>query len=203
MADLDALPVTFSDIQAAIKRVSGPAKRTPVMTSRSVNQRTGASVFFKCENLQSMGAFKIRGAYNALAKLDAAARGRGAVAYSSGNHAQAVALAGQTLGIKTVIVMPKDAPAVKLEATRSYGAEVVLYDALTEKREAIAKTLADERGLTVVPPFDHPDIIAGQGTATAELLDETGALDYLIVPCGGGGLISGSALAAEIGRAHV
>ena len=190
------LPVRYEDIEAAALRIAGQAHRTPVMTSSSVNVRTGALVFFKCENLQRMGAFKFRGAFNALAKLTLQERERGVIAFSSGNHAQAVALAGRELGIATIIVMPTDAPAVKLEATRGYGAEVVLYDPKTQNRESIASGIAGKRGLTLIPPFDHPDIIAGQGTAAKELIDETGPLDYLFVPCGGGGLISGSALAA-------
>ena len=190
------LPVRYEDIEAAALRIAGQAHRTPVMTSSSVNVRTGALVFFKCENLQRMGAFKFRGAFNALAKLTLQERERGVIAFSSGNHAQAVALAGRELGIATIIVMPTDAPAVKLEATRGYGAEVVLYDPKTQDRESIARGIAGKRGLTLIPPFDHPDIIAGQGTAAKELIDETGPLDYLFVPCGGGGLISGSALAA-------
>ena len=190
------LPVRYEDIEAAALRIAGQAHRTPVMTSSSVNVRTGALVFFKCENLQRMGAFKFRGAFNALAKLTLKERERGVIAFSSGNHAQAVALAGRELGIATIIVMPTDAPAVKLEATRGYGAEVVLYDPKTQNRESIASGIAGKRGLTLIPPFDHPDIIAGQGTAAKELIDETGPLDYLFVPCGGGGLISGSALAA-------
>ena len=190
------LPVRYEDIEAAALRIAGQAHRTPVMTSSSVNVRTGALVFFKCENLQRMGAFKFRGAFNALAKLTLQQRERGVIAFSSGNHAQAVALAGRELGIATIIVMPTDAPAVKLEATRGYGAEVVLYDPKTQNRESIARGIAGKRGLTLIPPFDHPDIIAGQGTAAKELIDETGPLDYLFVPCGGGGLISGSALAA-------
>ena len=190
------LPVRYEDIEAAALRIAGQAHRTPVMTSSSVNVRTGALVFFKCENLQRMGAFKFRGAFNALAKLTLKERERGVIAFSSGNHAQAVALAGRELGIATIIVMPTDAPAVKLEATRGYGAEVVLYDPKTQNRESIARGIAGKRGLTLIPPFDHPDIIAGQGTAAKELIDETGPLDYLFVPCGGGGLISGSALAA-------
>ncbi len=190
------LPVRYEDIEAAALRIAGQAHRTPVMTSSSVNVRTGALVFFKCENLQRMGAFKFRGAFNALAKLTLQERERGVIAFSSGNHAQAVALAGRELGIATIIVMPTDAPAVKLEATRGYGAEVVLYDPKTQNRESIARGIAGKRGLTLIPPFDHPDIIAGQGTAAKELIDETGPLDYLFVPCGGGGLISGSALAA-------
>ena len=191
-----ALAVRYEDIAAAALRIAGQAHRTPVLTSDSVNVRTGARVFFKCENLQRMGAFKFRGAFNALARLAPAERARGVLAYSSGNHAQAVALAGRELGIATVIVMPQDAPAVKLEATRGYGAEVILYDPATANREALAHDIAARRGLTLVPPFDHPDIIAGQGTATKELIEDTGPLDYLFVPCGGGGLISGSALAA-------
>lgn len=191
-----ALPVCYEDIEAAALRIAGQAHRTPVMTSRSVDRRTGARIFFKCENLQRMGAFKFRGAFNALARLSTEERARGVIAFSSGNHAQAVALAGRELGIAAVIVMPKDAPRVKVEATRGYGAEVVLYDPATENRESIARDIGARRGLVLIPPFDHPDIIAGQGTAAKELIEETGPLDYLFVPCGGGGLISGSALAA-------
>jgi threonine dehydratase len=167
------------------------------MTSRTVDEAVGASVFFKCENFQRMGAFKFRGAFNALAKLDAAARTRGVVAFSSGNHAQAVALAARILGIGATIVMPDDAPASKLEATRGYGGRIVTYDRYRENREEIAQRLADERGATVVPPYDHPDIIAGQGTAAAELIGQVGPLDSLFVCLGGGGLLSGSALAAK------
>jgi len=191
------LPVTFPDVAAAAQRIKGHAHRTPVLTSRSVNERTGASVFFKCENFQRMGAFKFRGAYNALSQLPVESRQRGVLAYSSGNHAQAVALAGRELGIPAVIVMPQDAPAVKIGATRGYGAEVVLYDRHTQDREAFAAALAAERGLPVIPPFDHPHIVAGQGTAAMELIEDNGPLDYLFVPCGGGGLISGSAIAAN------
>jgi threonine dehydratase len=194
----DAPPpaVTPDDIAAAAQRLEGVARRTPVMTSRQFDERTGASVFFKCENLQRMGAFKFRGAYNALSRLDAASRARGVVAFSSGNHAQAVALAGRLLGIPAVIVMPRDAPPVKLAATRGYGAEVVTYDRATQDREALARELATQRGLAVVPPYNHVDVIAGQGTAARELLADTGPLDALLVPCGGGGLLSGSAIAA-------
>jgi threonine dehydratase len=167
------------------------------MTSRTVDAATGASVFFKCENFQRMGAFKFRGAFNALARLDAPARTRGVVAFSSGNHAQAVALAARILGIDASIVMPDDAPASKLEATRSYGGRIVTYDRYRENREEIAQRLADERGAAIVPPYDHPDIIAGQGTAVAELIGEVGPLDSLFVCLGGGGLLSGSALAAK------
>jgi len=192
-----ALPVTYEDVAAAAGRLLGRARRTPVMTSLTVDARTGARVFFKCENFQRMGAFKFRGAFNALAQLPAEARRRGVLAYSSGNHAQAVALAGRELGIAVTIVMPKDAPAVKLEATRGYGAEVVLYDKHTTSREALSEAIAAERGLAVVPPFDHAQVIAGQGTAAKELIEDAGPLDYLFVPCGGGGLISGSAIAAS------
>jgi threonine dehydratase len=167
------------------------------MTARTADEAMGASVFFKCENLQRMGAFKFRGAFNALAKLDAAARTRGVVAFSSGNHAQAVALAARILGIDATIVMPDDAPASKLEATRGYGGRIVTYDRYRENREEIAQRLADERGAAVVPPYDHPDIIAGQGTAAAELIGQVGPLDSLFVSLGGGGLLSGSALAAK------
>ncbi len=193
----EALAVTFADVKAAADRIAGHALRTPVMRSRSVDERTGATVHFKCENLQRMGAFKFRGAFNALSRLSPEARARGVIAFSSGNHAQAVALAGRELGIPATIVMPANAPAVKLAATRGYGAEVVLYDSGTGDREALAKKLAAERGLALIPPFDHPDIIAGQGTAAMELFEEAGPLDYLFVPCGGGGLLSGSALAAK------
>jgi threonine dehydratase len=191
------LQVTYNDIAAATRSLAGQCHRTPVLTSGTVDQRTEARVFFKCENLQRGGAFKIRGAYNALSNLSLDQRHRGVVAYSSGNHAQAVALAGRMLGVKAIIVMPNDAPAVKVDATRGYGAEVVLYDREREARETIADELARSRGLTVIPPFDHPHIVAGQGTAAKELIEETGALDYLLVPCGGGGLLSGCAIAAH------
>jgi len=187
---------TFDDIEHAAHRIAQAAHRTPVVTSRTVDARTGASVFFKCETFQRGGAFKFRGAYNALSNLDATQHRRGVVAFSSGNHAQAVALAGQLMGIPRVIVMPKDSPEVKRIATREYGADIVLYDRATDDREAIGHQLADERGLTVVPPYNHPDIIAGAGTVARELIAEVGPLDLLLVPCGGGGLLSGSALAA-------
>jgi threonine dehydratase len=189
--------VTFDDVLAAARVLQGRAHRTPVLTSRTVDERSGARVFFKCENLQRGGAFKFRGAYNALANLSPEAKRRGVVAYSSGNHAQAVALAGRLLGVPATIVMPADAPAVKIAGTRGYGADVVLYDRATEDRDAIAAKLAQERGVTLVPPFDHPHIIAGQGTAALELIEETGPLDVLLVPCGGGGLLSGCAIAAQ------
>jgi threonine dehydratase len=188
---------TFSDIEGAALRIAGVAHRTPVVSSRTVNNRTGAQLFFKCENLQRAGAFKFRGAYNALSRLSPDERRRGVVTFSSGNHAQAIALAGQVLEIPRVIVMPSDAPAVKRIATEGYGGEVILYDRDREDREAIGQRLARERGLTLIPPYDHPHIIAGQGTAARELIEEIGALDYLFVPCGGGGLLSGSAIAAK------
>ena len=187
---------TFDDVDAASREIAGIAHRTAVATSRTVNARTGAEVFFKCENLQRGGAFKFRGAYNALARLSPDERRRGVVTFSSGNHAQAIALAGQLLHIPRVIVMPSDAPNVKRVATEGYGGEVVLYDRERDDREAIGRRLASERGLTLIPPYDHPHIIAGQGTAARELIDEVGALDLLVVPCGGGGLLSGSAIAS-------
>jgi threonine dehydratase len=184
--------VTYEDVAAAHERIKGAARRTPVLTSATVDARVGAKVFFKCENFQRMGAFKFRGAYNALSQLNA----KGVLAFSSGNHAQAVALSGKLLGIETVIVMPWNAPSVKLEATRGYGAEVVTYGP-NDDREAFAARVAEERGLPTVPPFNHPHVIAGQGTAAKELLEETGPLDALLVPCGGGGLLSGCAIAAR------
>ncbi|MBS1818350.1 MAG: threo-3-hydroxy-L-aspartate ammonia-lyase [Acidobacteria bacterium] len=191
-----ALP-TYADIELAAQRIAGVAHRTPVMTSRTANARTHAQLFFKCETFQRGGAFKFRGAYNALVQLPDDQKRRGVVAFSSGNHAQAVGLAGQILGIPRVIVMPADSPEVKRRATAEYGAEIVLYDRLTDDREAIGRRLADERGLAVIPPYDHPAIVAGAGTAARELIEEVGPLDVLLTPCGGGGLLSGSALAAE------
>src|SRR5258708_2151868 len=193
---------TYADVEAAAGRLLGAAHVTPVMTSRTVDEAMGASVFFKCENFQRMGAFKFRGAFNALSRLDAAARARGVVAFSSGNHAQAVALAARMLGIDATIVMPDDAPASKLEATRGYGGRIVTYDRYRENREEIAQRLAAERGAAVIPPYDHPDIIAGQGTAAAELIGQAGPLDSLFVCLGGGGLLSGSALAAKALSPH-
>ena len=191
------MALTFADVAAAHERIKAAAKRTPVLTSATIDALTGARVHFKCENFQRMGAFKFRGAYNALSQLDPEQRRRGVVAFSSGNHAQAVALAGKLLGVPAVIVMPTDAPKVKLEATRGYGAEVVLYDAHNEDRQKIAEKLSAERGMTLIPPFDHPHIAAGQGTAAKELIEDAGALDLLLVPCGGGGLLSGCAVAAK------
>src|SRR6185295_9945416 len=188
---------TFADVESAARQIEGAAHRTPVVSSRTIDARTGAQLFFKCENLQRAGAFKFRGAYNALSRLSADERRRGVVTFSSGNHAQAIALAGQVLDIPRVIVMPSDAPEVKRRATEGYGGEVVLYDRDNEDREAIGQRLSRERGLTPVPPYDHPHVIASQGTAAHELFEEVGALDFLFVPCGGGGLLSGSAIAAH------
>jgi threonine dehydratase len=188
---------TFDDVVAAAKRIEGHAHRTPVMTSRTVNEELGAKVFFKCENFQRMGAFKFRGAFNALSRFDDRQRHAGVVTYSSGNHAQAIALSARILGVPATILMPHDAPAAKAAATRGYGGNVVVYDRYNEDREAIGKKLAEEQGMTLIPPYDHPDVIAGQGTAALELLDEVGPLDALFVPLGGGGLLSGSALSAR------
>jgi len=191
-------PVTYADVEAAAKRLEGVAHRTPVATSSQFDALAGCEAFFKCENLQRMGAFKFRGAYNALASLGPEERRRGVVAFSSGNHAQAVALAGRLLGIPATIVMPADAPAVKVAATRGYGAEVVLYDrAKGEDREQVAARISREKGASVIPPFDHRDVIAGQGTAAKELIEEVGPLDYLFVCTGGAGLLSGCAIAAS------
>lgn len=188
---------TYDDVVAAAARIEGHAHRTPVMTSRTMNRELGAEVFFKCENLQRMGAFKFRGAFNALSKFDERQRRAGVVTYSSGNHAQAIALSAALLGIPATIVMPNDAPAAKMAATRGYGGNVVIYDRYTEDREQIGRALAERRGLTLIPPYDHPDVIAGQGTAAKELFEDVGALDALFVCLGGGGLLSGSALSAR------
>jgi threo-3-hydroxy-L-aspartate ammonia-lyase len=197
------LPVTMADVRRAAARLDGVAHRTPVLTSRTLDRWAGGTLFLKAEHLQRVGAFKFRGAYNALAALDPAVRARGVVAFSSGNHAQAVALAAATLEMRATIVMPTDAPPVKLAATRGYGAEVVTYDRYTEDRAAIAAAIAEERGATVLPPFDHPDVIAGQGTAALELLEEVPDLDLLVTPIGGGGLLAGSAVAAKSLRADL
>jgi threonine dehydratase len=188
--------IELTDVRQAAERLRGVANCTPVVTSRTVDEIVGGQVFFKCENLQRGGAFKFRGAYNRLVALSAEERARGVVAFSSGNHAQGVALAARELGVMASIVMPTDAPELKVAATRGYGAEVVTYDRLTEDREAIARRLADERGLTLVPPYDHPLIMAGQGTAALELIDKVGSLDWLLLPVGGGGLLSGCVVAA-------
>jgi threonine dehydratase len=195
---LSTLAVSFDDVAAAHARIAPVAHRTPVLTSAAANALAGAELFFKCENLQRVGAFKFRGAYNAIAQFGPEQRARGVVAFSSGNHAQGIALAAKLLGVKAVIVMPSDAQTIKLEATRGYGAEVILYDRFTEDRDAIGKRLAEERGLTLIPPYDHPHVMAGQGTVAKELIDEVGPLDVLIVPLGGGGLLSGCATAAKV-----
>ncbi|MEO6023241.1 MAG: threo-3-hydroxy-L-aspartate ammonia-lyase [Burkholderiales bacterium] len=191
-----ALP-SYRDVEEAAARLAGVANRTPVLTSRTVNDLTAAQVFFKCENFQRIGAFKFRGAYNVLSQLSTERKQRGVIAYSSGNHAQAVALAGRLLDVSVTIVMPRDASAIKIAATRGYGAEVVLCDFAGENREEITKKIATKRGLENIPPFNHPHVIAGQGTAAKELFEEVGTLDYLLVCVGGGGLISGCALAAH------
>jgi len=196
------LPIGPADIDAAAARLEGVVHRTPVRSSRTADERSGATLFFKCENFQRMGAFKFRGAYNALAQFSPQQRRAGVIAFSSGNHAQAIALAARILGMPSVIVMPTDSPAAKLAATRGYqagqrGSEIVLYDRYREDRESIGARLAAERGMTLIPPYDHAQVMAGQGTAAAELIDEVGALDQLVVCVGGGGLISGSAVAAR------
>jgi len=191
-----ALP-TYDDVIAAARRLQGHAHRTPVFTSRTADEELGAKVFFKCENLQRMGAFKFRGAFNALSRFDERQRRAGVVTFSSGNHAQAIALAARLLGIPATIVMPHDAPAAKVAATRGYGGQVVTYDRYTQDRERIGRELAEEHGLTLVPPYDHPDVIAGQGTAAKELLEEVGPLDAVFTPLGGGGLLSGTVLSAR------
>ncbi|TQM75709.1 threo-3-hydroxy-L-aspartate ammonia-lyase [Thermopolyspora flexuosa] len=190
-------PVTLDDVRDAAARLAGVAHRTPVLRSRTLDRLVGAEVFLKCENFQRVGAFKFRGAYNAASRLSPEQLAKGVAAYSSGNHAQAVALAARELGTSAVILMPEDAPRSKLEATAGYGAEIVTYDRYTEDRTALGEALAAERGLALIPPYDHPHVIAGQGTAALELLEETGRLDLLVVPVGGGGLIAGTAVAAK------
>jgi threo-3-hydroxy-L-aspartate ammonia-lyase len=190
------LAIDLDDVRQAAQRISGVANRTPVVTSRTLDQLVDAQILLKCENLQRGGAFKFRGAYNRLVCLTEAERARGVVAFSSGNHAQGVALAARELGIGATIVMPTDAPTLKVEATADYGASIVRYDRLTEDREAIARRLSEERGLVLVPPYDHPLIMAGQGTAALELFEDHGPLDWLLAPVGGGGLLSGCATAA-------
>jgi threo-3-hydroxy-L-aspartate ammonia-lyase len=188
---------TYDDVAAAGRRLQGQAHRTPVLRSTTANRLLKAEVFFKCENLQRMGAFKFRGAYNALSKFTPAQREAGVIAFSSGNHAQAIALSARLLGIPATILMPLDAPQAKVDATRGYGGEVILFDRYTQDREALTAQLAKERGMTLIPPFDHPDVLAGQGTAARELFEEVGPLDVLFVPLGGGGLLSGSALSTR------
>ncbi len=188
---------TYDDVCAAAQRIKGHAHHTPVMTSRTINQELGAQLFFKCENLQRMGAFKFRGAFNALSRFDARQRRAGVVTFSSGNHAQGIALSASLLGIPATIVMPQDAPASKIAATRGYGGNVVLYDRYKDDREQIGRDLAQQHGLTLIPPYDHPDVMAGQGTAAKELFEEAGPLDAFFVCLGGGGLLAGSALATR------
>jgi len=188
---------TYADVAAAARRLEGVAHRTPVLTSRTLDERLGARLFLKAENLQRMGAFKFRGAYNAISRLSDGERRRGILAYSSGNHAQAIALASRLLGASATVVMPSNAPAAKRRATEGYGARVVAYDPEAEDREEVARRLQAQGNPVLIPPFDHADVIAGQGTAAKELIDETGPLDLLLVPCGGGGLLSGSALSAR------
>ena len=188
---------TYSDVLDAAERIRGVAHKTPVMTSRTANMMTGAELYFKCENFQRMGAFKFRGAYNSIAQFTEAQRKHGVITYSSGNHAQAIALSAKLLGVKATIVMPNDAPATKVAATKGYGGEVILYDRYKEDREEIGRRLSEERGMTLIPPYDHPHVMAGQGTAAKELIEEVGRLDYLFVCLGGGGLLSGSVLSAK------
>ena len=188
---------TYADVEAAAQRLEGYANRTPVNTSRTLNERLGAEVFFKCENFQRMGAFKFRGAFNALSKFTPEQRKGGVVAFSSGNHAQGIALSARLLGMPATIVMPQDAPALKVAATKGYGASVVMYDRYKEDREAIGRDLAEKHGMTLIPPYDHPDVMAGQGTAAKELFEEVGPLDVLLAPLGGGGLLSGTALSTR------
>ena len=188
---------TYEDVTAAADRIKGFVHRTPVLTSRTFNEELDAQVFFKCENLQRTGAFKFRGAFNALSKFDESQRRQGVVTFSSGNHAQAIALSARLLGIPATIVMPEDAPASKVAATKGYGAHVVSYDRYTADREQIGRDLAEKHGLTLIPPYDHADVIAGQGTAAKELFEDVGALDSFFVCMGGGGLLAGSALATR------
>jgi threonine dehydratase len=191
------LAIDANDVRAAAERIRPLARKTPVMTSAGFDAAAGAHAFFKCENLQRGGAFKIRGAANLILSLTPEAVARGMVAYSSGNHAQATAIAAQHVGGRATIVMPEDAPRSKMEATRARGARIVTYNRFTESRESIAGDILKESGGTLVPPFNHPMIMAGQGTAALELLAETGPLDALITPVGGGGLLSGCATIAK------
>jgi threonine dehydratase len=190
-------PVTLEDVRSAAAQIEGVAHRTPVLRSRTLDALVGAEVFLKCENLQRIGAFKFRGAYNAASRLAPDQIAKGIAAYSSGNHAQAVALAARELGTTAVILMPEDTPRSKMDATAGYGAEIVTYDRYTGDRVAIGEALAADRGLALIPPYEHPHVIAGQGTAALELIEEVGELDALVVPVGGGGLIAGSATAAK------
>ncbi|MDR2605540.1 MAG: threo-3-hydroxy-L-aspartate ammonia-lyase [Desulfovibrio sp.] len=193
----DTFAVSYDDIVAARGRICGAARRTPVLTSSAADARAGGTLLFKCENFQRMGAFKFRGAFNALSRFTKAQKAAGVVTFSSGNHAQAVALSAKLLGVRAVVVMPGDAPAAKIAATRGYGAEIRFYDRRTEDREALGAQLAAEQGLTLIPPYDHPDVMAGQGTCAVELIEDAGPLDLLLTPLGGGGLLSGCAVAAR------
>lgn len=193
----NSFPVTYADIVRAAEQLTNVAYRTPVLTSKTVNSQTNCQVFFKCENFQRAGSFKFRGAYNALSQLSEQQKQQGVLTFSSGNHGQAIALSGQLLHLPTTVVMPDDAPQVKQAATRSYGAEIILFNRAETSREELANNLATKRQLTIIPPYDHPHIIAGQGTATKELIEEVGELDLLLICCGGGGLLSGSAIAAK------
>ena len=188
---------TYRDIEAAAERIEGVAHRTPVLTSRTADAISGARLFFKCENFQRMGAFKFRGAYNAISRFTPDQRQAGVLTFSSGNHAQAIALSASLVGIHAAIIMPHDAPELKVQATKGYGGEVIIYDRYQQDREEIGRRLAHERGMTLIPPYDHPDVIAGQGTAAKELFEETGELDVLLVCLGGGGLLAGCAIAAS------
>ena len=194
---MSELAISYDDVAKAHQRIAGAAHRTPTLTSATADALTGARLFFKCENFQRTGSFKFRGAYNAIAQFSPRQKAAGVITYSSGNHAQATALSARLQGIKSIIVMPSDAPAGKVAATRAYGGEVILYDRYAEDREILARRLAEERGLTLIPPYDHPDVIAGQGTAAKELFEDAGNLDVLLVPLGGGGLLSGCAIAAR------
>lgn len=195
---MNKLPIpTYQDVAQAHQRILPYLNKTPVLTSRTINELTGAQFYFKCENFQRMGAFKFRGAMNALSQFNDQQRKNGVVTFSSGNHAQAIALSAKLLGIPATIIMPEDAPKAKMEATKGYGGRVITYNRYTEDREEIGQRLAQKEGLTLIPPYDHPHIIAGQGTAAKELFDEVGELDMLFVPLGGGGLLSGSLLSTK------
>jgi threonine dehydratase len=194
---MTSLSISYDDVARAHERIAAVAHRTPVMRSSTGDERTGATLFFKCETLQRIGAFKVRGAYNAVSQFTPAQREGGVITFSSGNHGQAIALAAKLLGVKAVIVMPKDAPGMKVAATQGYGGEVVRYDRYAEDPAVVVKRIADERGMTFIPPFDHPHVMAGQGTVAKELFEEVGELDFIVTPLGGGGLLSGTATAAR------
>ncbi|MDR1947306.1 MAG: threo-3-hydroxy-L-aspartate ammonia-lyase [Desulfovibrio sp.] len=194
---MDAFALSYEDIVAAHKRISGAARRTPVLTSSTADGRAGGALLFKCENFQRMGAFKFRGAFNSLSRFTEEQKAAGVVTFSSGNHAQAVALSARILGIRAVIIMPRDAPAAKVAATEGYGAEIIFYDRYSEDRDALGAKVAAEQGLTLIPPYDHPDVMAGQGTTAKELIEDAGPVDLLLTPLGGGGLLSGCAVATR------